>query len=382
MTEKKLLRWPFNVWIAVIGIGMIIGLWGAAYTLIEGLATWGIGDQVPWGVVTATYVFFVAASAGCVTISLGHALGIKGFELIIKRAILLAIVTLLAGGILIILHVGYPLNLVYFFISPNFGSPLGWMVVFYILYLVLLVIDFYLLNKNARKIARIIGILTPLAAIAVHSTLGAVFGFASVRTYFGGAFAPLYFILIAIAIGTALLLFVTTLQFRVTKKEMSPEVRSLITTLGKFLGIVLGVAILFILWKVLAGLFSSVETTALAYRYILFGSASWWYWGIGVVIGLIIPLFLLFNPRTRNLNGILVASAMVLIGMFAARFEYTLGGLIVGRFEGLQHLQWPYGSYSSAFVEVSVVVLAFAVSALLYTLGSKKLALEEVPRHV
>jgi molybdopterin-containing oxidoreductase family membrane subunit len=382
MTEKKTLRWPFNVWMAVIGIGMIIGLWGAVYTLIEGLGTWGIEDQVPWGVVTATYVFFVAASAGCVTVSLGHALGIKGFELVIKRAVLLAIVTLLAGGILIILHVGYPLNLVYFFISPNFNSPLGWMVVFYILYLVLLVIDFYLLHKNASKIARIIGILTPLAAIAVHSTLGAVFGFVSVRTYFGGTFAPLYFILIAIAIGTALLLFVTTLQFRVTKKEMSPEVHSLITTLGKFLGIVLGVAITFILWKDLAGLFSSVETTALAYRYILFGSASWWYWGIGIVMGLIMPLFLLFNPRTRNLNGILVASAMVLIGMFAARFEYTLGGLIVGRFEGLQHLQWPYGSYSSTFVEVSVVVLAFAVSALLYTLGSKKLALKGVPRHV
>ena len=358
MAEKKTLSWPFNAWMAIIGIGIIIGLWGAVYTLIEGLATWGIGDQVPWGIVTATYVFFVAASAGCVTVSFGHALGIKGFELVIKRAVLLAIVTLLAGGILIILHVGYPLNLVYFFISPNFGSPLGWMVVFYILYLVLLVIDFYLLHKNAIKIARIIGILAPLSAIAVHSTLGAVFGLASVRTYFGGAFAPLYFIIIAIAIGTALLLFVTTLQFRVTKKEMSPELQSLTTTLGKFLGVVLGVAILFILWKDLAGLYSSVETTAQAYRYILFGPASWWYWGIGIVMGLIIPLFLLLNPRTRNLNGILAASALVLIGMFAARFEYTLGAQVVALFQGLQHLQWPFASYSSTFVEISVVILA------------------------
>lgn len=382
MAEKKTLSWPFIAWMAVIGIGIIIGIWGAVYTLSEGLATWGIGDQVPWGIVTATYVFFVAASAGCVTVSLGHALGIKGFELVIKRAVFLAIVTLLAGGILIILHIGYPLNLVYFFISPNFGSPLGWMVLFYLLYLVLLVIDFYLLHKNAIKIARIIGILAPLSAIAVHTTLGSVFGLASFRTYFGQAFAPLYFITIATVIGLALLLLVTTLQFRITKKDMSPEVYNLTTTLGKLLGIVICVAGLFILWKDITGLYSSVETTALAYRYILLGTASWWYWSIGIVMGLIIPLFLLFNPRTRNLNGILAASALVLVGMFASRLEYTLGGLIVGRFEGLQHLQWPYGSYSSTFVEISVVVLAFAVVALLYTLGAKKLVLEGVPRHV
>lgn len=378
MAERKTLSWPFSAWMTLIMIGMIIGLWGAIYTLVRGLTTWGIGDGVPWGIVTATYVFFVAASAGCVTVSLGHAFGIKGFEFVIKRSVLLAIATLLAGGILIVLHLGSPLQIYNMIISPNLGSPLGWLVWLYTLYLVLLVVDFYLLHKNDVKKARVVGILTPLAAIAVHSTLGAVFGFAAVRTYFGGTFAPVYFILIAIAIGTALLLFVTTIQFKLTKKVMSSELQSIITSLGKFLGIVLGVTILFIIWKDLAGLFSSVETTTLAYQYIL---SSWWYWVFVIVMGLVIPLFLLMYPRTRNLNGILAASTFVLIGMFAARFEYTLGGFIVGRFEGLQHLQWPYGSYSSTFTEVSVVIFAFALSALLYTLGTKRLAIEKVPYH-
>ena len=383
MAEKKPITWPFNAWMAAISIGLLIGIFGAVMLLIRGHGpTTGTTDQIPWGISIATYVFFVAASAGCVTVSLGHALGIKGFELVIKRAVLLALVTLLAGGILIILDLGSPLRVINFLLSPNLASPMWWMLLFYVLYLVLLVIDFYLLHKYDLKKARIVGVLAPLAAIAVHSTLGAVFGFASVRTYFGGAFAPVYFILTAIVIGTALLLFVTTLQSRVTKKEMSPELHSLTTTLGKFLGVVLGIAILFIIWKDLAGLYSSVETTAQAYRYILFGPASWWYWGIGILMGLIIPLFLLLNPRTRNLNGILAASTLVLIGMFAARFEYTLGGQVVALFQGLQHLQWPFASYSLTFIEISVVILAFAVSALLYTLATKKLALEEVPRQL
>lgn len=381
--NEKTHSWYFYGWMSVIGIGIIIGLWGAVITLINGLpASWGISNHVPWGIVTSTYVFFVAASAGCITISLGYALGIKGFDLVMKRAVFLAIVTLIAGGVLIILHLGYPLNIYELLVSPYFGSPLGWLIFFYALYLVLLVIDFYLLHKNDHKKARVVGVLAPLAAIAVHSTLGAVFGFALVRTYFGGAFAPVYFILIAIVIGTALLLFVTILQHKVTRKVMSPELRSLTMTLGKFLGVVLGIAFFFVIWKDLAGLFSTEGTTALASEYMLFGPASWWYWGIIILVGFVIPLFLILNRGTRNPKGILAASTLVLIGMFAARFEFTLGGQVVPLFQSLwQPWQAQFASYSPTFVEISVVILAFALSALLYTLGNRKFDLERVPRY-
>lgn len=269
-----------------------------------------------------------------------------------------------------------------FLLSPNFQSPMWWMSIFYTLYLVLLLVDFYLLSKQQIKKARIISVIAALSAIAVHSTLGAIFGFASVRTYFGGAITPVYFILIAMVIGTALLVLVTILQFRVTKKEMSQEFHSLIINLGKFLGVALAIVVFFTIWKVLTGLSSSSETTAEAYRYMLFGPASWWYWSIVIVMGLIIPLFLMLNRGTRNLNGILVASILVLVGMFAARIEFTLGGQVVALTENLQHLQWPFASYAATFTEVSVVILAFSVAALLYTWGSKKLALEEVAAHV
>ena len=98
-------------------------------------------------------------------------------------------------------------------------------------------------------------------------------------------------------------------------------------------------------------------------------------------MGLIIPVALLLNPRTRNLSVIAVASILVLVGMFAARVEFTLGGQLVPVLQNLKHLEYPLGSYSLTFVEIAVLLLAFAVSALLYTLGTKKLALEEIPRN-
>jgi molybdopterin-containing oxidoreductase family membrane subunit len=382
MTEKKTFSWPFLGWMAIVLIGLGLGIWGAVSTLVSGLETWGIGDQIPWGIVTASYVFFVAASAGCITVSLGHALGIKGFDLILKRGVFLAIITMIAGGLLIVLHIGNPLNIWRLITAPNFGSPLGWLFIFYLLYLVLLIIDFYLIHKKDFIKARIFGILAPLAAIAVHSTLGGVFGFASVRHYFGGALAPVYFIVIAIVIGTALLLFITNLQYKVNGKAIGTELRSAIVSLGKFFGMALGVLVFFVIWKNLTGLGSSDAATAEAYRYMLLGPAAWWYWTLVIGIGLVVPLLLIINRGTRTPNGILVSSGLVLIGMLAARFEFTFGGQVVSLLEDLQHLQWPFASYSATFTEASIVILAFSLAALLYTWGSKKLALDEVAAHV
>jgi molybdopterin-containing oxidoreductase family membrane subunit len=100
-----------------------------------------------------------------------------------------------------------------------------------------------------------------------------------------------------------------------------------------------------------------------------------------LLMGLIIPIFLLLNKGTRKLTGIMVASILVLIGMFAARIEFTIGGEIVAIIQNLQHLQSPLGHYSPTFVEIAVMILAFTVAASLYTLGARKLSLEEVPRH-
>jgi molybdopterin-containing oxidoreductase family membrane subunit len=306
-------------------------------------------------------------------------LGVTRFALIMKRAIFLAIITLVSGGILIILDLGSPQSAIYPLISPNPGSPLWWMGIFYMLcYLTLLIVEFYLLHTHTVKNLRIISTIVALSAIAVHSTLGAIFGFALVRTYFGGAFAPVYFILIAAVIGAALLLFVTILEFRVTKTQMSPELHGLMLDMGKVLGVVVGITIFFTLWKDLSGISSTISTTALAYEHIL---STWWYWVIVILMGMIIPLFLLFYPKTRNLNGIIVSSIFVLVGMFAARVEFTLGGQIVPLLQDLKHLEQPLGSYSVTLIEMAVLILAFAVTAVLYTLGIKRLALEEVPHH-
>ncbi len=378
MVEQKSTGASFYVWIAVIAIALAVGVWGMITLLIDGHSTTGANSQIPWGIFVPSYVFFVAASAGCVIVALGYLLGIKSFALVIKRAVFLAIVTLLAGGILIILDLGSPEKAFYFLVSPNFSSPMWWMSMFYSLYLILLLVEFYFISKNDGKKLKAMSLLVAMSAIAVHSTLGVIFGFSAVRTYFGGALSPVYFILIGIIIGTALLLLVTILQYRLSRTQMSPELNSVMLTLGKLLGVVLGIAIFFTLWKDLAGVRSTVATTALGYEHVL---SVWWYWVLVIILGLIVPFILLLNPKTRNLNVIAATSVLVLIGMFAARVEFTIGGQVAPVVEDLKHLAFPLGSYSITFVEIAVVIFAVAVAALLYTIGTRTLALEKVPMH-
>ena len=142
MAGQKSSKGVFYGWMAVVIAGILIGIWGTATLLIKGQGTAGTGDVIPWGIFVPTYIFFVAASAGCVIVSLGYVLGVKRLVHIMKRAIFLAIVTLLAGGLMIVLDLGSPQNVYYFLISPNFNSPMWWMSFFYSLYLVLLLYDY------------------------------------------------------------------------------------------------------------------------------------------------------------------------------------------------------------------------------------------------
>lgn len=376
----------FYPWLAVIAIGLLVGLYGAFRLLTEGTVTLGISTQVPWGILISTYVFFVLVSTGiCIGVtSIATVFGVEKYRPLVKRGVLLSLITLIAGGLVIIVSLGRPeRSIIQMVLSPNPASPMWWMIGLYGLYGVALVAEFYLLEWGrsvSRKAAMAVGALALIAAIAAHSTLGAVFGFAEARPYYGGFFGPVYFILSAILSGIAVMAFVTVTEYKAAGRALGQDLEELVTSyLGKSLALVLGVAIFFVTWKILTGLTATSEATAAAYEYMLFGPPAWWYWTIGILLGMVIPFLLVLYPGTRTVTGVLAASAMVIVGLFVTRFEYVLGGQIIALIDDPT-----YGevlSYSPTFVELAVVVLGFAVAALLYTIGHWLFDLEGVPAH-
>ncbi len=368
-------------WLAAIAIGLVIGLYGVVTLLLEGTVATGIDSQAPWGILISTYVFFALLSTGiCIgVVALAGVFGAKKYEPLVKRGVMLSITTLAAGLLIIFVSLGHQQGMLHLLLSANPASPMWWMIVFYSIYMVALLAEFYLLEwRGTSKLS--VSLLALLAPVAAGTTLGAIFG-TSIRPYYGDVFGPLYLILTAVLSGVALIAAVTIVESKLSGEKLDAARYSLLTdTLGKYMGLLLGITIVAVAWKYIMGLTATNSATAAAHEYMLFGPPSWWVWTFGIVLGLLVPFALVATSRTRNVNSVLAASVLVLIGMFASRLEYVLGGQVVSLTSD-PSLQWPFVSYSPTGIEIAVVILGFAVFALLYT-GSRLLFdLDEVPEH-
>lgn len=370
-------------WFATIAIGLLIGLYGAFRLTSEGTVALGIESQLPWGILISTYVFLVLLSTGiCIGVTpLATVFGREEFDPIVKRGLLLSIVTLMAGGVVILLSLGQTLRSIpALLLSPNPSSAMWWMIVFYGIYGVALIAEFALLEwRNASR--RSVAIVALIAPIFAGGTLGAIFSSVDVRPYYGDFFGPAYMLVTAVLSGVALITLVALVEKKVRSRDVVGDTKALLTdTLAKYLGLMLTATLFLVAWKFVLGTTATADAVADAHAQMFFGPSAWWVWGVGIVLGLVVPLALVLFPQTRTTNGVLAASGLTLIGLFAARLEYVVGGQVVALVNDPAY-QYPFASYTPSGVEIAVVILGFAVAALLYTLGDRVFDLHELPAH-
>jgi molybdopterin-containing oxidoreductase family membrane subunit len=364
----------FYTWVLALLLLITLGLYAVIIRYTKFEEAMGGSQWVPWGILVSTYVFFAVSSTGLALVSsFGHVFGIKKYELIGKRAALLAIITLISAFISIGVELEYPLRLpIYFILSPNFSSAIWWMGFWYSLSLIFKIGEFWFLTivSNAR-LAKISGTGSLLFGVAGISTLGAVFGLVPSRTLWYGPYLPIYFILSAFVSGAALLAFVTIGAHWATKKEMSAEMRELMLDLGKLLAFFLVVNIFFVVWKIIASIYGHVPGKYESTMFLLKGPLSLGFWGFEIILGALIPLFLLLYPK-RTVKRVFAASFLVVVGIFMMRYDFMIAGQLFPVLGGLH-----YAIYAPSYVETLIVIGTVAFCALMYTLGEKFLPLEE-----
>lgn len=372
-------------WLALIGVGLLVGLYGAFRVLTEGTVVLGIGNQLPWGILISTYEFFLLMSAGIVVgiVALSVVLGVQRFDPLAKRATLLALATLAAGLFTIVIGLGRPERpMVHALINANPSAPIWWVMMFAGAYgaaLVGLLAVLELDRFRSDRLVPIVGTLALLLGIGVTVAAGMIFGTAQARPYYGGALAPVYFLVTGLLSGVAAVGLAITVEFKATDTTMPEEFRALMTDyVGPAFGVLLASVLLVAGIKAIYGLSSTSESTAMAYEHMLLGSFAPVYWGLGILVGLVVPLALMVYPGTRTTDGVMAASAMALVGVFVTRYEFVVGGQVVALTPDPGH-QYPFVSYIPTFTEVSLIVFGFALCALVYTVGSLLLDVDELP---
>ncbi len=407
--KKGLTR--FNVWIALLAAVTAVGFYAIILGFIQGHeVTFNTSTGVPWGMLISAYVFFVVSSTGmCLVSSLGHVFGMKRFEPLGRRAILLAIVLLLSGFLVIASDLERPwLMVLYFFVTPNPTSPMWWMGALYGLYLIFMILEFFFLCraeilrrleassgaitafhkallvgirkvspdalKSNLKLARLSGAAGVISALAAHSTLGAVFGFIGSRSLWHGPYLPIYFILSAFVSGSAILILSLVLSHKTKGQELTLETKKVVRSLGQLLLLFLGIFLFFTIWKLVTAQYGRIPEEFESVMVLINGPLSVPFWVGEILLGILIPIVILVYTRMQKVWGITTASFLVILGMFVARYDFVVTGQlvpIIGR-DGL----W---QYTPSVIEALSALGALSLCLLLYSLGNRLFPLEDFP---
>lgn len=368
---------PVRLWLAFLGLLLAAGAYGAIRSLPPGDAVFGTSAKVEWGILIAAYVFFAVTTSGlCLVSSLGHVFGIDAFKPLAKRAVTLAIVSLLAAFVIIGLDLHYPVRLVLgAILRPSPTSAMWWMGAVYGVYLVVLCVELTAMLTHRERLARLAGGVAVVTAVVAPSTLGAVFGVLAARPFWYGAFVPAYFLVSALLSGAALLGAVFYLVGRLRLRGHRSAGPAVVLALGRVLALVIGVAAILTAWRMIGGLGSDVPGLPEATRAQLAGPLSVGFWVFKVAIGLVVPGLILVVPWTRTPFGVFVASCLAFAGIFADRLSFVDAGQIAPAANVAGTILVPYTEYAPTIVEVAVILGAVGLVGLMYTVAERFLDL-------
>ena len=362
---------PINVLMAILTAGLIaLFVSGTVLYLIHGHHAYAVTKEHPWGLIIAMYVFFVVSSTGlCIISSFGHVFGIKEFEIIGKRAIVGAILTISTGFLVISLEIGHPIRMIiYNILTPGFGSAIWWMGTLYGAYLAFIIFEFIFLIKDNHKYAKIFGLGGLLVGLAAHSNLGAVFGFLIARPISNGVFYPIYFILSAMITGSYLLFLMYGFRY---KFNFPKEVKEMLFKLAKILALLLGILMFFEVWRMLTAIYGGMPDRADAALHIL-SSPNFL---IGeVLLGMLIPFVVILTTKGQNLKAIVYASISGMVGIFFMRYDLVHDTQLIPlqKLKTQEYQLAPtFIEYMPSFSEIAISIGAIGVCFLMYYLADK-----------
>jgi len=363
-----------NLWIGLLLIGILIGLWATFRIYTVGFSLYAKTDVLVWTLPLSTYIFFSLTSAGLAFVSsFPVVFGIKRYEVIEKRTVYLEIAVLIGSFVCLILHLGSPLKVIYILLSPNPSSPLWWLAVLYCAYFVLLLSAFWRIHTG--KISKTLGVLIFLIAIFTSTTLGWLLGMTDARPSLNASFFSFYFPLTGLASGAAALILFSMVSAQLSGQGVPEEKSALYNEFARLMGIIAGMVAVLFLWRTISGGISSTAVEYSAFKHMI-GSIPY---NIEFWLGLVVPTILMLSPSVRTtVWGKVTASVLLLVGMFAGRLEFVLSGVIrpLGQMaEGRPEIV----SYMPTVYEIFVALFGLSVMLLIYTIGERYLKLETVP---
>jgi Ni/Fe-hydrogenase subunit HybB-like protein len=337
-------------------------------------------ETVAWGLPIITYVFLVLTSTGLTFIaSMALLFGFDDFYPVAKRCIWLAVAALLSGFSSLALELGHPFRMIWTLPTGlQYVSPMFWMGVFYSIYLLFLLLKFWriAIGDWDSGLSRALGVASFVSVVVAHATLGLVFGMMSMRPAWYSDLMPVYFLVTAALSGAAFAVFFNYLAYGFDRSAMPAGLRALTSAsrLPNVFATLIGVALIMVLSRAITGYWTNLDGMQAVRESVGSPMFQFELWAC-----LVLPFVLMIAPRTQIAQRWqIVASALVIVGLFIGRYEYVVTGQRVPLFKGA----WIPGlaEYTPSLAEWSIALTAFALVFFLYALGEKLFDLAAAPQ--
>ncbi len=315
---------------AVLIVATLVGAYGLWLRATTGLMETALTNLVTWGLWVALYIYFLGLSAGgFVLSSMVYGLKMTQLERVARLAVMQAFVCMLVGVTLIWIDLGHPWRFFKVLTSPNPTSLLSWEAYVYLLYLVVLLSELWLLRgvesveqlaPTGRRLLRTLALIGIPVAIGVHWGTGALFAVVKARPEWNTGVTPVAFLASAIVSGTALLMILAAMFDRHDEQH-----RACMDFMARLTAAVIVFDLLLLLSEALVVWYGGVEHEVAALRQLYFG--RYWYatWIVHLLLGSLIPVAVFSVPALRQRYALTVFAAIcVVFGIVGYRLNIVI----------------------------------------------------------
>jgi molybdopterin-containing oxidoreductase family membrane subunit len=360
--------------LAAVGL-VVAGGWVLSQLMTVGHAAYNSDSRgIFWGLPVVAYDFFLLSSTGLAMLaSAWTVFGVKAFEPIARRATWLAVAALVGGVAALFMELGYPLRAMLLIpFSFQTDAPLVWKVwgiIVYTLALAWLVLKWLAAGPDAAP-PRAAAVVSLAAAAYITFVAGGVYGWMAMRPFWFGGEISLAFLVEAMLGAVTFVIIFTHLAHGLDSSRFDDRTRALFAgPLGALFGVLMVAHAFFVVSRLVAGLWSNADGMQVwqhLWSRAMFQAELW--------IGIGVPLLITLLPGLRKSLGLqLVAAVIAIVALFAARYDFVIGGQLVALFKG----SWAQGllSYTPSLTEWAVLATTVFMANVVNAAGEKFLDL-------
>ncbi len=375
---------------------------------------------IEWDLLIVIYPYITGLVAGAFVVSsLYHVFGLNSLKPVARFSLLTALAFLIVTPMPLVIHLGRPERGTEMFLTPNLNSAMSAFGYIWFFYLLLVLAEIWFVfrqdivgySKSSegwlktvyfilalgvtdlseeslaidKKIVKFLAFVGVPIAFLLHGYVGFIFGAVKANPWWSTPLMPIIFLMSATVSGIALLIVLYYIVMKIKKMPVDHDcMRSMALWLVGFLSVNVVLEGL----EVFTMLYESEESWGIVSQ-LISQHLGFSYFGIQFALGAIIPLFILGGVEIMGLAAHektalrIGASACVLIGVFAMRWNVVIGGQLISKsLRGFTSYVPPLLGIEGIIVATLFMILPFILLAVISYLISPWQEEPQVTRRV